>query len=86
MKPDAMLLLNLCQIEERMAPMPGSRVRTRLSVEQRRRQLIQLGMEMFSSRAYEDILIEEIAHQATHHWRQIVSFVIQSARQLDPGR
>lgn len=47
-----------------MAPMPGSRVRTRLSVEQRRRQLIQLGMEMFSSRAYEDILIEEIAHQA----------------------
>jgi AcrR family transcriptional regulator len=44
--------------------MPGSRVRTRLTVEQRRRQLIQLGMELFSTRAYEDIWIDEIADQA----------------------
>ena len=44
--------------------MPRSRVRTRLSVDQRRKQLIELGMELFSTRAYDDIWIEEIADQA----------------------
>jgi AcrR family transcriptional regulator len=40
------------------------RVRRRLDVDERRRQLVQLGMELFSTRAYDDVWIEEIAERA----------------------
>jgi AcrR family transcriptional regulator len=38
--------------------------RTRLDVETRRAQLIEIGKELFSSRPYEDVWIEEIAERA----------------------
>lgn len=50
--------------------MPGatagkaSRPRTRLGVDERREQLLQIGMELFSTRPYEEIWIGEIAEAA----------------------
>jgi len=38
--------------------------RTRLDNDQRRSQLIQLGIEMFSTRAYDDISIDDVAERA----------------------
>src|ERR671936_319407 len=38
--------------------------RTRLDVEARRAQLLEMGIELFSSRPYEDVWVEEIAERA----------------------
>jgi AcrR family transcriptional regulator len=38
--------------------------RTRLDLEQRRRQLVDIGLELFSERAYDEIAIDDIAAQA----------------------
>jgi AcrR family transcriptional regulator len=38
--------------------------RTRLDVEERRRQLVALGMELFSQRTYDDVSIDELAQDA----------------------
>ena len=40
-------------------------VRTRLSIDERRRQLLTLGRDLFTSRAYDDISIDDIAAAAT---------------------
>ncbi len=41
-----------------------SHARTRLGVDERREQLLQIGAELFSERAYEDVWIDEIAEAA----------------------
>ena len=38
--------------------------RTRLDLDQRRRQLVEIGLELFSERAYDEIAIDDIAAQA----------------------
>src|SRR6266550_7663256 len=38
--------------------------RRRLSVDERREELLRIGMELFSTRAYEEIWVEEIAERA----------------------
>ena len=46
-----------------MAPAP-SRTRVRLQIDQRRARLLELGTQLFSTRPYEDISIEEVAEAA----------------------
>ena len=46
------------------APAPRSAPRTRLDVDARRAQLVALGLEFFSGRAYDEVSIEEIARAA----------------------
>ena len=38
--------------------------RTRLDLDARRRQLVEIGLELFSERAYDEIAIDDIAAQA----------------------
>jgi len=38
--------------------------RTRLDVEERRKQLVALGIELFAERSYDDVSIDELAHAA----------------------
>ncbi len=38
--------------------------RTRLDVEERRKQLVDLGIELFAERTYDDVSIDELAHAA----------------------
>jgi AcrR family transcriptional regulator len=45
-------------------PKTKSRTRRRLSVDARRDELLRVGMELFSRRAYDEIWVEEIAAQA----------------------
>src|SRR5207248_2218486 len=45
-------------------PMSERGSRRRLSVDQRRAELLRIGMELFSTRAYEEIWVEEIAELA----------------------
>ncbi|HEX3316524.1 MAG TPA: TetR/AcrR family transcriptional regulator [Solirubrobacteraceae bacterium] len=42
----------------------ASPARTRLDLDQRRRQLVEIGLELFSERAYDEIAIDDIAAQA----------------------
>jgi AcrR family transcriptional regulator len=44
--------------------MATSPARTRLDLDQRRRQLVDIGLELFSERAYDEIAIDDIAAQA----------------------
>lgn len=45
-------------------PANALRPRRRLSVDERREELLRVGMDLFSTRAYDEIWIEEIAEQA----------------------
>jgi AcrR family transcriptional regulator len=53
-------------VRVRTSDRPARRVaqRRRLSVDERREELLRLGMQLFSSRAYEEIWVEEIAELA----------------------
>src|SRR5438874_2688481 len=48
----------------RSRPADGSHTRQRLDVDERREQLLNVGVELFGSRAYNDVWIEEIAERA----------------------
>src|SRR2546426_9142499 len=45
-------------------PADAPRMRTRLDVDERREQLLQVGVELFGSHAYNEVWIEEIAERA----------------------
>ena len=42
----------------------SNKARTRLGVDERRAQLVEIGVELFSSRPYEDVWVEEVAERA----------------------
>ena len=44
--------------------MATSPTRTRLDLDRRRRQLVEIGLDLFSERAYDEIAIDDIAAQA----------------------
>ncbi|HEX4446934.1 MAG TPA: TetR/AcrR family transcriptional regulator, partial [Polyangiaceae bacterium] len=46
------------------APVEGPVVRARLDVDERRRQLVALGTQLFSTRTYDDVSIDEVARTA----------------------
>ena len=52
----------MASVSKRRKPPPPPRVR--LDVEERRRQLVELGLEHFGDRAYDDVAIDEIAEAA----------------------
>ena len=44
--------------------MPGERTRNYLASDDRREQLLDLGLKLFASRSYEEVAIDDIAREA----------------------
>src|SRR6266536_1179693 len=49
---------------ERRAPKPAPEPRVRLDLDRRRAQLLELGIDLFTKHAYEDISIDDLAEEA----------------------
>jgi AcrR family transcriptional regulator len=72
---------------ERRAPKPAAEPRVRLDLDRRRTQLLELGIDLFTKHAYEDISIDDLAEEAGiskgllyHYFRSKREFYVETVR------